>query len=48
MDNLWVLLKFSKNLISQWICDLSIHARVPNVSMSQVIGNILNTASGFK
>jgi len=43
-----VLLKLSKYLLSQWVSDLRIDARVPYVAVSQVIGYILNTASGFK
>jgi hypothetical protein len=46
--NLRVLLKLSKNLIAQWIGDLCIHARIADVPMSQVIGNIPNTPTGFK
>jgi hypothetical protein len=43
-----VLLQLSENLISQWIGDLRIHAGVPDVAVSQVVGNILYTASSFK
>jgi len=43
-----VLLKLSKDLFSQWVSDLSVHAGVPDISVSQVIGYILNAASGFK
>jgi hypothetical protein len=43
-----MLLKLSKHLFSQWVGDLRIHTGVADVPMSQVIGNILNTASGLK
>jgi hypothetical protein len=46
--NLGVLLQLSKYLISQWVGDLSIHAGIPDVPMSQVIGNILDTSPSFK
>src|SRR5205085_7281198 len=47
-DNLRVLLKLSEHLISQWVGDLRIHAGVPDIAMSQVIGYILDTSTGFK
>ena len=43
-----MLLKLSKDLIAQGIGDLGIHTRVPDVPVSQMISNILDTASGFK
>jgi len=43
-----VVFKVSKDLFSQGIGNLSIHTGVPDIFMSQVIGNILYTASGFK
>ena len=43
-----MLFKLSKDLLSQWVGDLCVHTGVPDVLMSQVIGNILDTASGFK
>lgn len=46
--NLRVLLKLSKNLISQWVGDLSVYAGVPDIPMSQVIGHILDTSSSFE
>jgi hypothetical protein len=46
--NLWVLFQLAKDLISQWIGDLGIYARVPDIPVSQMISNILDTAPGFK
>jgi hypothetical protein len=46
--NLRVLLKVSKHLLSQCVGDLRIDSGVPDIPVSQVIGNILYTASCFK
>ena len=46
-DNLRVRLKRSKNLVSHWVGDLCIHAGVPDVPMSQVLRNILDTFTSF-
>jgi len=43
-----MLLKLPKYLFPQWVGDLRIDARVPDVAMPQVIGNIFNAASSFK
>jgi hypothetical protein len=42
------MLQLSKDVISQGVSDLCIHAGVSDVTMSQVIGNILDTSPGFE
>jgi len=46
--NLRMLLKLSKHLVSQRGSILSIYTCVLDIAMSQVIHNILYTASSFK
>jgi hypothetical protein len=46
--NLRVLFKLPKYPLSQWVGDLRIDASIADVPVSQVIGNILDAAAGFK
>jgi hypothetical protein len=46
--NLRMLLKLSKHLLPQWVGNLGVDAGVPDVAMSQVIGNVLDASSGFE
>ena len=47
-DNFRMLLEFSEHLLAQGIGDLSINAGVLDVLVAQVVGHVLDPASGFK